>query len=199
MYCGACDSVSLHSFKHEYRDTPPLTPILSLLSAAPGSGGFFDLQLNSTTVDYEDLGHLVNVLSVALSDIDAYVAEERCTSQTPTSNAGEGPSTDLQMILKVLDAINSSIGTSTDIHLCLVHSDAPDFEIYSRLSCCPPRSFPSQSGDTTPHTSNLLPTTFGPWEGTTVAIRSILSYLKNLCLKARPAIYLPVFVMAAVL
>jgi hypothetical protein len=53
----------------------------------------------------------VNVLSVALSDVDAYVGEEQAaTKKNRVSKTGEKPQTDLQVVVKMLNLINGRIG-----------------------------------------------------------------------------------------
>jgi hypothetical protein len=94
--------------KHTYSATPSLTPIISLLQR-PNS--IFDVQSPSATIDYEDLGHHVNVLSVALSDIDAFVVEEQAvTKKNRVSKTSDKPQTDLQVVVKMLNLINGRIG-----------------------------------------------------------------------------------------
>ena len=53
----------------------------------------------------------MNVLSVALSDIDAFVVEEQAvTKKNRVSKTSDKPQTDLQVVVKMLNLINGRIG-----------------------------------------------------------------------------------------
>jgi hypothetical protein len=109
-------------FQNKYSALPSLNSILSLLSPVPGSHGLFDFQSNSSTTDYEDLSYYVDILSIALSDIDAYVAEERLNPHSlsdmaldPRRSVSPRKSTDkpltmLEMVKNLLDVIHGKIG-----------------------------------------------------------------------------------------
>jgi hypothetical protein len=93
-----------------------------VLSPVAGSHGLFDFQSNSSTTNYEDLRYYVDILGIALSDIDAYVAEERLNphslsdmalelpgSASPRKSADK-PLTMLEMVKNLLDIIHGKIG-----------------------------------------------------------------------------------------
>ena len=94
--------------------------MIPLLSPAPGSGGLFDIQTNADTVDYEDLGYQVEVLSVALSGINGYVAEERRVDagasreanipDSPRKLGKDNHPTHLDMIRTAIEVIHGKIG-----------------------------------------------------------------------------------------
>jgi len=94
----------------------------------PGSGGLFDILTNADTVDYEDLGYLVEILSIALSGIDSYVAEERRVESTASREANipdsprklgrEKLPSHLDMVRDAIDVIHGKIGK---FYLKLIH------------------------------------------------------------------------------
>lgn len=106
---------------------PPLANLTRLLSPIPGSGDMFDIQTNADMVDYEDLGYQVGILSVALSTIDRYVAEERRTGVPPAAESNilnspkklstEKPPTELEKVRYAMDMIHGKIGESDGCHV----------------------------------------------------------------------------------
>lgn len=103
-----------------YSDLPPLTNLVQLLSPVPGSGGSFDIQINVDTFDYEDLCYHIDILSIALSGIDGYVAQERLLEagatrednihDSPRKFGKEKPQTQLDMIRAAIDMMHGKIG-----------------------------------------------------------------------------------------
>lgn len=99
---------------------PPLANLIQLLSPVPGSGSHFDIQTNVDSIDYEDLGYQVDILSVALSGIDSYVADEHSSGaaatrednvqQSPRNFGKEKPPTLLDMVRTAIDVIHGKIG-----------------------------------------------------------------------------------------
>jgi hypothetical protein len=89
---------------------PPIASLLGLLSSEV-DGPF---TIHGTT-DYEDLGHYTDLLGIALSDVDGYVAEEGKApldeSQNKKNGKGKQP---LELIQYHLDRIHSEIGKSTN-------------------------------------------------------------------------------------
>jgi len=93
--------------------------MIQLLRPTSGSGGLFD-QTNADTIDYEDLGFQVEILSVALSGIDDYIAEERRVEAASPREASvldssrklgkEKPPTDLDIVRNAIDVIHGKIG-----------------------------------------------------------------------------------------
>jgi hypothetical protein len=57
-----------------YSNLPPLEPLIDLLSTNPSTPSIFTI---TDETDYEDLGAYVDILAVALNDVDAYVRDER--------------------------------------------------------------------------------------------------------------------------
>ena len=86
-----------------------------LSSSLESSDGLFSVD-NAT--DYEDIGYNVDILSIALSDIDGYVAEESKTpsvdidvgSRSPMRGSKGKP---LEAIKGFVDKINYTIGEFT--------------------------------------------------------------------------------------
>lgn len=95
---------------------PPLSNLIQLLSPAHGSAGLFDIQTNADMVDYEDLGYQVEILNVALSCIDDYVAEERRIEReesmldSPRKLSKQKLPTPLDMVRTAIDVIHGKIG-----------------------------------------------------------------------------------------
>jgi len=101
---------------------PPLSGLIDVLSLSLESEGLFSIH-NAT--DYEDVGNYVDILSVALSDIESYVAQEREIRQTgvaasqdasgssPRKGEKEKP---LILIQRYLDRIYSKIGGSDSFY-----------------------------------------------------------------------------------
>jgi hypothetical protein len=81
-----------------YLELPSLSDLIQLLSPTPGSRGIFDIQANADTIDYEDLGYQVEILGVALSGINSYVAQER------------RPPSHIDMLRTAIDVIHGKIG-----------------------------------------------------------------------------------------
>lgn len=95
-----------------YSNLPPLANLIQLLSAQ-GSGGSFDIQTNADAIDYDDLGYKIDILSVALSGIDGYVAEERLIEAIATREgkySKEKPPTQLELVRAAIDEIHGKIG-----------------------------------------------------------------------------------------
>jgi hypothetical protein len=95
---------------------PPLSGLLELLSLSQGPDGLFSIH---KTTDYEDVGYYVDILSVALSDIDGYVVEEQKSPQSNDSGSqdsvGQSPKKEdkekpLQVIQRHLNRIYAQIG-----------------------------------------------------------------------------------------
>jgi hypothetical protein len=111
--------------QENYSELPPIFNLLPLLSPVPGSGGLFDILTNADTVDYEDLGYQVEILSIALSGIDSYVAEERRVESTasrevnsPRKFGKEKLPSHLDMARNAIDVIHGKIGK---FYLRLIH------------------------------------------------------------------------------
>lgn len=87
------------------------------MSPIPGSGGIFDVQTNPDTIDYEDLGYHVEILSVALSDIAGYVAEERRTEKAAPHDSSmigspraSGMTPQIDLVRNTIDVVHGMIG-----------------------------------------------------------------------------------------
>ncbi|KAH9930387.1 hypothetical protein B0H21DRAFT_106737 [Amylocystis lapponica] len=107
-----------------YSSLPSLGSIVTLLSPAPSSEAIFDIPGNSDKDDYyEDLTCYVTILSMALTDIDGYVAEEkaapRAAEGTPTKDATpkEKPPQLLEQIRTLLDGLHGKIVDTRAAHL----------------------------------------------------------------------------------
>ncbi|KAF8554699.1 hypothetical protein OG21DRAFT_1508593 [Imleria badia] len=102
---------------------PPLEPLILLLSPDAGSGELFDVTNEST--DYEELGHHVSILSVALTDIAPYVEEERAITKSASSSSVQGspnkhkkpPVLPLELLRSVLEALQRKIVDTRAAHL----------------------------------------------------------------------------------
>lgn len=113
-------SINEHS-QEQYSELPPLSNLIQLLSPAPGSGSLFDIYTNADTIDYEDLGYQVEILSIALSGINGYGDEERRVEaaapreknilDSPGKLGKEKPFTRLDMVRTAIDVIHGKIGT----------------------------------------------------------------------------------------
>ncbi|PSR81148.1 hypothetical protein PHLCEN_2v6483 [Hermanssonia centrifuga] len=98
---------------------PPLLPIIKLLSSPVGSGSLFDITGNSDKADYYDeLGCHVDILNLALNDVDAYVVEEKSkeenlqVSRPSSPTKAKSQETELQQIKSFLQELHGKIGTS---------------------------------------------------------------------------------------
>lgn len=107
--------------EHHQDQALPLEPLILLLSPDAGSCELFDV--TNESMDYEELGHYVNILSVALVDIAPYVTEERAIMKSAgTSVQGSPnkfkklPAPPLELLRKVLEVLQSKIGTCS---LCI--------------------------------------------------------------------------------
>ena len=95
---------------------------MGLVSPKPGSGGPFDIQAHTDTIDYEDLCYRVEILSVALSGLDDYIAEERQRVESLSAQSSifqspakskEKPLTELELLRNAIDVLYGKIGEST--------------------------------------------------------------------------------------
>ncbi|KAF8844378.1 hypothetical protein BDN67DRAFT_770368 [Paxillus ammoniavirescens] len=101
---------------------PPLDRLILLLSPEPGSGELFDVTCETT--DYEDLGHYVTILAVALADIAPYVGEERIITHSTSITQVEGspsrarkPVLPLELLRRVLEVAQGRIIDTRAAHL----------------------------------------------------------------------------------
>ncbi|KAG8213862.1 hypothetical protein J3R82DRAFT_10606 [Butyriboletus roseoflavus] len=102
---------------------PPLEPLILLLSPDAGSCQLFDV--TNESMDYEELGHHVNVLSVALIDIAPYVEEERAIMKSASSTLVQGSPNKpkkpvvlpLELLRRVLETLQSKIVDTRAAHL----------------------------------------------------------------------------------
>ena len=86
-----------------------------LSSSLESSSGLFSVD---KATDYEDIGYNVDILSVALSDIEGYVAEESRTSPDDIDIGSRSPmkgskGKPLEVIKVYVDKINNNIGGFT--------------------------------------------------------------------------------------
>ena len=110
--------------QERYNDLPPLLPVYNQLSGrscdgstAPAAPGNFELHENT---DYVDMGFYVQILSVALSNVTAYVAKERKVPRprSSTSPASAGPETQqpetmLELVVAAIQGLHSRICRSS--------------------------------------------------------------------------------------
>ncbi|KIJ18779.1 hypothetical protein PAXINDRAFT_179422 [Paxillus involutus ATCC 200175] len=101
---------------------PSLDRLILLLSPEPGSGELFDVTCETT--DYEDLGHYVTILAVALADIAPYVGEERTITQSTSITQVESspsrarkPVLPLELLRRVLEVAQGKIVDTRAAHL----------------------------------------------------------------------------------
>jgi hypothetical protein len=87
------------SVQDNYAHLPPLTDLYDLLSPSVGPFAIHE------STDYEHMCSYVDILAVALSDIDDYVAQER----------REPPANPLDIIRAAIDAVHARIGLSHSI------------------------------------------------------------------------------------
>jgi hypothetical protein len=82
-----------------------------------GSDELFDV--TSPSADFEDLGHHFAILSVALANIEPYVHEESCQSQSLSRQSSmmddsprksQKPLVPLELLLQVLEVTQGRIG-----------------------------------------------------------------------------------------
>jgi len=105
-----------------YTNTPPLGNILDQLvpysKADLSPPGKFAIH---EATDYDDLGFYINILSVAVSNLKEYAAEEReqskgrakAASLESSAKSGDKPKTDLQLLHTVLETLHSNICKSS--------------------------------------------------------------------------------------
>ncbi|KIJ61348.1 hypothetical protein HYDPIDRAFT_116117 [Hydnomerulius pinastri MD-312] len=101
---------------------PALEPLILLLSPDAGSGELFDVTSDET--DYDDLGHYVTILTVALADIAPYVREERLITHSASIASVEGspskakkPMMPLELLKRVLEVVQGKIVDTRAAHL----------------------------------------------------------------------------------
>lgn len=103
-----------------YSNLPPLLSLIEPLSPASPLDPKRIFEIHGKT-DYEDIGFYVDVLSVALSDIDSYVLEERRMSAlearvvpevqpSPGNPTPEKAETSLELVRRVIESLHSRIG-----------------------------------------------------------------------------------------
>lgn len=93
---------------------PPLDPLIHVLSPRPGCGQVFDVTCENT--DYEDLGHYVSILGVALTDIASYVKNEP-PSAPRQSGIVKDINTPLEQLRIALEVIHGKIVDTRAAHL----------------------------------------------------------------------------------
>ncbi|KZT28938.1 hypothetical protein NEOLEDRAFT_1175282 [Neolentinus lepideus HHB14362 ss-1] len=105
---------------------PSLKTLIILLSPSVGSGALFDM--SNPNIDYDELGHFVEIMSVALTDVDAYVAEERNSSarcedwvaspsSSPRKEGAEKPPTLLETVKDLIYSVHGKIVDTRAAHL----------------------------------------------------------------------------------
>ncbi|KAG1808292.1 uncharacterized protein BJ212DRAFT_1384503 [Suillus subaureus] len=102
---------------------PPLDPLILLLSPVPGSDELFDV--TSANADFEDLGHYFAIISVALTNIEAYVHEENSFSQSISRQSSiddsprksQKPLAPIELLLRVLEVTQGRIVDTRAAHL----------------------------------------------------------------------------------
>ncbi|TFK54414.1 hypothetical protein OE88DRAFT_1655060 [Heliocybe sulcata] len=109
----------------KFNPLPSLKPLIVLLSPPIGSGALFDM--SNPDVDYDELGQYVELLSVMLSDVEAYVAEERRSpvlyedvTASPGSSprkGGEKPPTVLETVKDLVYSVHGKIVDTRAAHL----------------------------------------------------------------------------------
>ncbi|KAH7888766.1 hypothetical protein F5I97DRAFT_747127 [Phlebopus sp. FC_14] len=116
-YCLLCTTLILPTDQ-----LPSLDPLILLLSPEPGSGDLFDV--TSESMDFEDLGHYVTILTVALADIIPYAQEERTIIRCASSASLESspskhrkPLLPLELLRRVLEVIQGKIVDTRAAHL----------------------------------------------------------------------------------
>ena len=130
-----------------YTDVPPLLPILEQLEPyskssgnPPGKFALYD------GTDYLDLGFYIAILSIAVSNLKGYVAQERQRFKpraVPDSpgKVGDKPKTELQLLHAALEALHSNICMLVFVLLRPALSD----ETFSGFPSCPPGKVENQS------------------------------------------------------
>lgn len=106
MLGGSLESVQ------ECEDVPSLEVLVKLFTQDPV--GTIRLEVNRDT-DYELLGARVDILSAALTDVDAYVRQERATRGTGGGGSG------LENICRALERMNGKIGMYRDTKRRTLH------------------------------------------------------------------------------
>lgn len=98
---------------------PQLDSLIVLLSPPPESGQLFDVTCENT--DYEDLGHYVSILAVALTNIAPYIKDERSVPQQSSITSMDGSPGKvknncfpLERLRLALEAIHGRIGEGYD-------------------------------------------------------------------------------------
>lgn len=107
-------------YNHQtYSECPSLAPLITLMKPVVGSEDIFDIAGNSSKPDcFEELASHVEILNVALNDIDSYVLEEKAQGDDyPAFNhygspgkAAERPPTELEQVKSLLDRLHGKIG-----------------------------------------------------------------------------------------
>ena len=96
---------------------PPLDPLIHALSPHPGCGQVFDVTCENT--DYEDLGHYISILGVALTDIASYVKNEppsapRQSGIACIDSSAKDINTPLEQLRLALEVVHGKIGENHD-------------------------------------------------------------------------------------
>lgn len=98
---------------------PPLDSLIFLLSPPPESCQLFDVTCENT--NYEDLGHYVSILAVALTNIAPYIEDERSVPQQSSITSMDGSpgkvkntNLPLERLRLALEAIHGRIGEDHD-------------------------------------------------------------------------------------
>jgi hypothetical protein len=88
-----------------------LTPITDGDMDSKLDARIFDFQQNSAATNYEDLGHHIHVLGVALSSIDEYATRGVLKTPPKHKKDSEKPSSQLEMIGHALHVMYEKIST----------------------------------------------------------------------------------------
>ncbi|CAL1706939.1 unnamed protein product [Somion occarium] len=147
-----------------YIHLPSLKPYIELLSPTVGSQGLFDIPGNSDKPEYyEELLCHVEILGVALTDIDGYVEEERAANRdAPRSSILDSPSkirerSDLETVTRQLDLLHGRIVDTRAAHLDRSRVKAAlqqlSFRVHYQRQACLQRG--SRSGSGKPRPKNL--------------------------------------------
>ncbi|KAJ7217972.1 hypothetical protein GGX14DRAFT_598937 [Mycena pura] len=107
-----------------YNDLPPLLPILEALSPALPKRevetrirGVLELHENT---DYVDLGFYIQILAVALSNVESYVQEQAPVAipqASPGKASAEKPDTMLTLVRHAIESVHGSIVDTRAAHL----------------------------------------------------------------------------------
>lgn len=96
----------------EYRVMPSIVDVQDLLSPMPGSGEIFDIHHENHSIDYEDVGYLVNILGRALSQVDRYTEMDK-KAKKAMKDRDEKEHIGLQIVRDMIDVIHGRIGEQT--------------------------------------------------------------------------------------